>query len=718
MWRAGGKAVGAALILAWALMSMSASAGARARAEIARVGAAPAAQPLQLVLPLRADLTGLEALARAVNTPGSALYHHYASIAELSRRFGARAQARRLVVSYLRRAGATAVRIDATGLFADATLSAARAQRLFGGSLARFRAAHAASFVAPSAAVRIPRALRGAVTGVVGLDTRPLLGSERPSFRARAAAGQPSSELAHTGTASGCAAGVSAGETGGDPRTAAFTPNQYLTAYGLAALQASGITGQGERVALIEIDGFKSSDLSSFADCFGLHVPPVNAFGVGVKHPLAPGGESTLDLEVLSAAAPGLKGIDVYETSANAANTLRAMTAPLQNHGFHPQVISASLGLCEPALSEAVGPRGLMAAEGALAEAAASGITFLASSGDSGSADCTGPDGLPLRRLSVNYPASSPWVTGVGGTNLELNSANQITGQLVWNDADPRNPGAGGGGTSILFRRPYYQDGTVSQRHRAVPDVSLLADVAPGYAVFCTAWGDCLNRENSQPWESVGGTSAASPLLAGGLALVDEQLRRHERQDLGLVNPLLYEIGRSASLRGQVFSDVLAFGNDIGPYIPGSGRPLGCCSAGAGFDRASGWGSVNLAAFAPVATMLQPPHIALRLPPRQHPLRRRAIEATVSCAAACRIGAFARVSVRGRGSFQVDSGVVSLPGAGQTTLRLPFTRREMRTLWRAFHRHEHAGATVFGATITGRRTIQSQTSGERLRLIR
>src|SRR5205085_3950137 len=136
-------------------------------------------------------------------------------------------------------------------------------------------------------------------------------------------------------------------------------------------LHNAGINGQGERVALIEIDGFAYSDINAFAQCFHLGpLPVLNGFGVGVQHKLAPGGEATLDVEVLDAAAPDLKAIDVYETNANAANTLRALTAPLQSPGHRPQVISASLGLCEPAVLSAVGVPGIVATEGALQMAA------------------------------------------------------------------------------------------------------------------------------------------------------------------------------------------------------------------------------------------------------------------------------------------------------------------------------------------------------------
>lgn len=684
-----------------------------------RVGNAAPAQQIELTLPLVARDAGLPALARAVSTPGSSQYAHYRSIDQLARQFGASAATRGRVVRYLRGAGATDVKIDATGLFAYATVTARLARRLFGTPLARYHAARQAEFVAPTSAARVPAALRGLVGGVVGLDTRPLGAApvhapRQGRFRAHAA--QQTSAMPRSGSPAGCAQGVSAGAEGGAP--AGFTPNQYLTAYGLTQLHAAGFSGQGVRVALIEIDGFKFSDLQAFAGCFGLGIPPVQAFGVGVHHPLAPGGESTLDLEALDAAAPALSGIDVYETSANAANTLRALTAPLQKRRRRPQVISASLGLCEPAVAGAVGSRGIRATESALEMAAISGITILASSGDQGSADCTSSDGFPVPRLSVNYPASSWWVTGVGGTNLALGSANQILSQVVWNDEGVQPGAAAGGGSSILFRRPPYQKGVVSAPRRVEPDVSMLADIIPGYAVFCSAPHDCVNSSHPNPWQSVGGTSAGTPLLAGGFAVIDQELELHQRLDLGFVNPLLYELGRSPTARPQAFNDVITGDNDIGAFIPNADRPLGCCTAAPGFDRASGWGSVNLAQFSAQALFLQPPQIHLSVPGKQHPLKSHNLRATVTCAAGCRVAAYALVKVGRSRPFEADSPIRNLPAAGAKTFTIPLSSKRMRTVRAGLRRHKKVVATLHAVVITGRRTVQFISGGIRVRIRR
>jgi subtilase family serine protease len=684
-------------------------------ARATRVGAAPAAAQLQLVLPLKADLAGLERFASSVTTPGSPAYGHYRSIPELARRFGADAATRDRVTRYLRSAGATDVKLDATGLFADATVSAKLATRLFSTPLATYHSARETRFVAPTSAARVPAGLRGLVTGVVGLDTRRLssraaapVAASTPAHahaHAHAAAAQPSSAFPLTGVPAGCPAGVGSG---------GFVPNQYQTAYGLSSLYAANIRGQGERVALIEIDGFRDSDIRAFAQCFGLDVPRLNGFGVGIKHQLAPGGESTLDLEVLDAAAPDLEAIDVYETKASAADTLKALTAPLQNHGFKPQVISASLGLCEADVNLAVGSKGVRSVEGALQMAASSGITFLSSSGDQGSADCVGLNDLPIDRLGVNYPASSPWVTGVGGTNLELDSANRITHQVVWNDTSLQPGAAGGGGSSALFHRPTYQKGTVKHNARAVPDVSMLADIVPGYAVFCSATGDCVTNATPNPWQTVGGTSAATPLLAGGLALVDQQLRLNGRPDLGLANPLLYQLGHNSKLRGAVFSDVLQFGNDVGPYIRGTHKPLGCCTAGSGYDRASGWGSVNLSGFAAAAVALTPPNVSLSLPRPQHVLKRKAILATVSCAAACRAGAVAQIKLGHSKPLKSSSHIAALPAAGQVTAAIPLTAKELSGIHSELSHHRPVQITVTGVIYGSGTHVVRHTSGKTL----
>jgi subtilase family serine protease len=680
-----------AIMLAGLGLLSPGAASARDRGGVERLGAAPQSQSLPLVFPLRADVTGLERFATAVSTVGSPLYGHYQSIVVLAHRFGATLTDRRRVTSFLRRAGATHVRVDATGLFADATLSVGQAGRLFGAPLARFQATRAGRYLAPTTATRLPAALRGAATGVVGLDTRPVQAQPAARMAPAAsfphtastfnAASGPSGYQHRTGTAAGCPAGQA---------DRGFTPNQYLDAYGYTPLHQAGLDGQGERVSLIEIDGFRYSDLRTFARCFGLGIPAINGFGVNIKHPLTPIGETELDLQILDAAAPDLKAVDVYESRARPADVLQSLTAPLQNRGRVPDVV------CDPALALAVGRSGLRAAEGALALETASGITVLASSGDDGSSACV-VQGSPLPARATNFPASSPYVTGVGGTNVVLNTANQIQSETVWNDA-PYDIAAGGGGTSALFRRPSYQNGFVTQRNRGVPDVSMLADLLPGYSIFCSV--KACQGYGGGGWVAIGGTSAASPLFAGGLVLVDQLLRQDGKQSLGLANSLFYKIQRRYAA-DNVFNDIQTGNNDLGAYIPGgNGRPLGCCTAGPGYDRASGLGSPNLAKLAVVAVALEPRIATVGLSvPAQRPVLRRHLIARVSCSRRCLFTVGATLAIQGEKPMTVGAPRQLLRGRGHRTVTLAFSGGQLRRLRSALQHHRRIDARLVGQII-------------------
>ncbi len=674
------------------------------------LGSAPARQTLEIVVPLVADDAGLQSFADAVSTPRSPLYGHYEPIALLARRFGAMASTRARATRFLAAAGARQIRINPTGMFAEATFTVVGAERVFRTQLARFHTPGTGTFIAPeiagqasAAAVALPPALRGVATGVVGLDTRPLIGNPAPSASSvargnakstagdQAAAGQlPSAYPQASGTPAGCPAAVASG---------GFTPNQYLTAYGYTPLRQAGLAGEGERVALIEIDGFKYSDLRAYATCFGLSIPRLSVFHVGSNQALPAGGESTLDLEVLDSVAPDLADIDVYENAGDAAEVTRSLALPLITPGAKPQVVSASLGLCEPDMIAAFGQAGLGVIDRDVELAAATGVSVVAASGDNGSSACVDAHNQLVDQLAVSYPASSPWVTAVGGTNFTLTAANTIQQQVVWNDA-PAAPAAGGGGFSDVFGRPSYQQHVVSGARRSVPDVAMLADLEPGYAVYCTAANDPTCAD-APPWHSVGGTSAASPLLAGGAALVDQDLHRHARELLGFMNPLLYAI-YSTPQRGSVFSDVIAGDDDLGPYIlDGDGQPLGCCSAKAGFDAASGLGSIDLAALDLAAQSMLPRsgNLSVAIPRSQHPVRARTLRVKLHCSLPCRAYAFAVVTINSGGAFSAKSAVHGFRRAGTQTVSIGFSTGQLGSMRSGLAKRQRVEAEVFGVTI-------------------
>jgi hypothetical protein len=244
----------------------------------------------------------------------------------------------------------------------------------------------------------------------------------------------------------------------------------------------------------------------------------------------------------------------------------------------------------------------------------------------------------------------------------------------------------------------------------------MLADVAPGYEIFCTATKDCIGQGHTNRWTQVGGTSAAAPLLAGGLALVDQSLRRNHHQDIGLANPLLYEIAHSSSAP-NVISDVVANNNDLGQSL--DGKALGCCTAGPGYDEASGLGSVNLTGLAFAAGGLVPPivNVSLSLPPQRHPVAAKHVLARVSCSGHCLMGAFTRIKIGRSGRpFTRYSAVYLLKKGGHKTIKIGLDRKTVSKLRLALARGQRITATVYGAIRDPSGNVESRTRGKDLRI--
>jgi hypothetical protein len=244
----------------------------------------------------------------------------------------------------------------------------------------------------------------------------------------------------------------------------------------------------------------------------------------------------------------------------------------------------------------------------------------------------------------------------------------------------------------------------------------MLADLLPGYAIYCTATHDCLGPSSPSAWQTVGGTSAGTPLLAGGVAIVDQMLAASGHENLGLLNPLLYKLGAS-SAAPSVFYDVTSGSNDIGPFIPGgNGQPLGCCNAGPGYDEASGWGSVAIGGLAQQALAMVPKMISfsLSLPRGQRPVAHGELLATVSCSDTCAIGAFAKVAIGRSKPFSIQSKLFHRRTRGRDTIPVKFSNKEMRNLRSALSQHKRIVATLYGALIDQLGAIEQNTAGERL----
>jgi kumamolisin len=247
-----------------------------------------------------------------------------------------------------------------------------------------------------------------------------------------------------------------------------------------------------------------------------------------------------------------------------------------------------SYGECESIVQPYTASRTLV--ERQLTATAALGITTVVAAGDTGSSACA--RGVPANQLTssdkkpqVSWPASSPWVLAVGGTNLTLGTDNAIASAGAWNDTAYPAPftatAGGGGGSSAFEARPWWQpvQSFASSSKRMVPDVSAFADESPGYPIVCSS-GVQGCKGSGQSIAFVGGTSAAAPLVAGMIALWDQQAHNQGLPRPGFVAPLLTTLAQHSP---QAFTDITQGTNAL---FGGS-----CCPTRTGYDLATGWGS-------------------------------------------------------------------------------------------------------------------------------
>ncbi len=538
----------------------------------------------------------LPELVQSLSTPGGSVYRHYESVAWLARHTGATAATSTAVLGYLRSQGVVG-HLDPTASYVGAAVSVAQAAKLFGSTFGRYYFNGASGFdayasgvaVAPRSPPQLPSALKGRVTLVYGLQAYPTVTVGPNSVLQEAPT--RSSLLGASFGGLGAAGGCSAARVVHDVPT--FTPKQYLTAYGVEALHGEEVQGQGQAVAIISEVPATPSNLASFTRCFGLATPPITDVRVGTGTPTALDGieaygETALDTDMVTAMAPRLSDIDViYDPEGSLVDRLDATLNRSLIQGPMPKVVSYSGGGCEPLGTSAYSNVALEYAltEHILMDMAANGISFVAAAGDTGSSCNQAEPAIAGARLSVSFPASSPYATSAGGELMGLNAADRIQGQRVWDDLPLGSGLAGGGGQSAVFGRPWYQQHLTTAGHgRLVPDMALEADLDYPIANYCTT--GC----NGYGWTGGGGTSAATPLMAGGIALANEQASSYGEGPLGLVNPLLYQLGEAHS---KALANIATGNNDI--------YGLGCCTAKPGYNDAAGWGSVNFPQFVSAA---------------------------------------------------------------------------------------------------------------------
>jgi kumamolisin len=408
-------------------------------------------------------------------------------------------------------------------------------QRAFGVQLGMYQTPDGLTYRGQTGPVNVPASLVDRVVAVEGLDARP---QAKPHLIALDMTDDQTEQAQVPQTTAG-----------------AYYPPQVAQLYDFP----NG-DGSGQTIGILEFGGgLRAHDLRAYFRQLGLEPPPALPRIVSVDNgrnwpstPNSADGEVMLDIEVVSAVAPGAQ-IVVYFAPNTSRGFVDAVTAAVNDTVNDPQILSISWGGAESTWTTQT----VNALNAAFADAAALGVTVYAAAGDNGSSD-----GQRDGRAHVDFPASSPYVVGCGGSRL-TGSGSTISDEVVWQ----RN-GATGGGVSALFPVPTWQQNAgvppsvnpPGNPGRGVPDVAGDADPATGYRV----------RVDGRQMV-VGGTSAVAPLWAGLTALLNQQLGT----SVGFVNPAFYQIAAAA---GGAFHDITRGSN-------------GAYHAGPGWDPCTGLGS-------------------------------------------------------------------------------------------------------------------------------
>jgi len=539
----------------------------------------------------------LQALIAAQQDPASPWYHKWLTPTQFASQFGVAESDIQKVITWLEQQGFSVNSVSHSKNGISFSGTAGQVSGAFGAEL-HYYDIDGHKYYAPSKDISVPAVLSSVVMSVTNLS------SIRPKAHVKLRPKFTSSQS-------------------GDHY---LTPNDVATIYDINAAYTAGYTGVGQTIVIVGQSSISVADIENFQKAAGLTVkdPTLVLVPNSGSATVSSGdeAESDLDLEYSGGIARGATILFVYVGNNSNYSVWDSINYAVDNQ-IAP-IISTSYGDCETDLGSA----NYSTLNAVLEQAAAQGQSVVAAAGDNGSTDCYGYTNLTTSQqeaLAVDFPASSQYVTGMGGTEFPagdvsssnttywesasgsdvISSALSYIPEQVWNDDSSSNGlSSGGGGVSALTSRPSWQIGVTgipSGSYRLVPDVSL--DASPNNAgyLICSSdssatgiSGSCSNgfRDSNDQYLTVaGGTSFDAPMFAGMIAIINQKVNASGQ---GVVNSTLYKLASDSSTYVSAFHDINSGSNQCtagSSYCSTSGEAD--YPATAGYDEASGLGSID-----------------------------------------------------------------------------------------------------------------------------
>ena len=474
----------------------------------------------------------LATLIAEQSNPASYNYHAFLSPAQFDSRFSPTESQVHAVTDYLQSHGIHVLHVASDRLLLEATATPSSVSSAFGVTMISFTL-QGKTYYTAAGTVTVPFQIAPLVNGIEGLQNFDV--ASHPALYVNNSAAPYYTPPS------------------GPDASPPYNPATIHEAYNFTGIYSDGYSGSGTAVSIVTAYAFSNSTVANFDNTFSIVPKRINVlqpYGQTSQLDL----ETTLDTEWMSSTAPNAT-INVIEGPNPQLSTFTELFNYVVEHNLS-SVMTTSWGT-----PESQTPTSTMSSDNqTFMQAAAEGITTFAASGDFGAYDNTSSP-------TVDFPASSPFVTGVGGTWLNLTQSGSnvaVSSETGWNRS--------GGGVSTVFSRPSWQTGYgdfVSGGGREVPDVSLNAKPSSGYFVYY-----------NNTWDEAGGTSFGAPIWGGIISLENQVRLAKSEGPIGFLNPAIYKILNSANYSVS-FNDVTSGYN-------------GYYSAGPGYDMVTGIGTPSV----------------------------------------------------------------------------------------------------------------------------